>query len=124
MPKRKNKYTFGQCVDYIVHFQENSSSGKVNFCWNSYWQTEKRFTKLNIDCKQSVFLRIQVRASSQQKVWNEAEKRERDCGETLKIRFLSPHTYETRALRARKTRTPRFTNFFTDFEQKNDCLAV
>ena len=37
-----------------------------------------------------------------QKVWNEAENRERDWGETLKIVvfFLSPHTCETRALRA------------------------
>ena len=34
-----------------------------------------------------------------QKVWNEAEN-------------------------ARKTLTPRFTNFFTDFEKKTDCFAV
>ena len=26
--------------------------------------------------------------------------------------------------RARKTRTPRFTDFFTDFEKKTDCFAV
>ena len=45
--------------------------------------------------KQSVFLRIQVRASSQ-----------------IKGR-------EARALRARKTLKPRFTDFFTDFEKKN-----
>ena len=31
---------------------------------------------------------------------------------------------ETRALRARKTLTPRFTDFFTDFEKKTDCFAV
>ena len=42
----------------------------------------------SIRTKQSVFLRIQVRASSQQKVWNEAENRERDWGETLKIRTV------------------------------------
>ena len=41
-----------------------------------------------------------------QNVWNEAENRERDWGETL------------------KTLTPRFTYFFTDFEKKTDCLAV
>ena len=39
-----------------------------------------------------------------QKVWNEAQNRERDWGETL---------------RARKTLTPRFIDFFTDFEKKN-----
>ena len=31
---------------------------------------------------------------------------------------------EALALRARKTLTPRFTDFFTDFDQKNDCFAV
>ena len=64
-----------------------------------------------------------------QKVWNEAENRERDWGETLKIRFFSLASHalracEARALRARKTLTPRFTNFFTDFEKKPDCFAV
>ena len=44
-------------------------------------------------------------------VWNEAENRERDWGETGR-------------LRARKTLTPRFTDFFTDFEKKTDCFAV
>ena len=54
-----------------------------------------------------------------QKVWNEAENRERDWGETLKIRAC-----EARELRARKTLTPRFTDFFTDFAKKTDCFAV
>ena len=36
-----------------------------------------------------------------QKVWNEAENRELDWGETS-----------------------RFTDFFTDFEKKTDCIAV
>ena len=54
-----------------------------------------------------------------QKVWNKDENRERDWGETLKIRAC-----EARAVRARKTLTPRFTDFFTDFEEKTDCFAV
>ena len=53
-------------------------------------------------------------------MWNEAENRERDWGETLKF-FLA---CEARAVRARKTLTPRFTDFFTDFEEKTDCFAV
>ena len=56
-----------------------------------------------------------------QKVWNEAENRERD------FFFLSPHTpygCEARARSARKTITPRFFDFFTDFEKKPDCFAV
>ena len=57
---------------------------------------------------------------------NEAENRERDWGETLKIRFLSHalRACEARAVRARKTLTSRFTDFFTDFEEKTDCFAV
>ena len=31
---------------------------------------------------------------------------------------------EARALRTRKTLTPRFTDFSTDFEKKTDCFAV
>ena len=62
-----------------------------------------------------------------QKVWNEAENIERDWGETLKIRFFSLASHalracEARALRARKTLTPRFTDFFTDFEKKTTVL--
>ena len=35
-----------------------------------------------------------------------------------------PWACEARALRARKTLTPRFTDFFTDFEKKKtDCFA-
>ena len=49
----------------------------------------------------------------EQKVWNEAENRERDWGETC----------EARELRARKTLTSCFTDFFTDFEKKNRLLC-
>ena len=43
--------------------------------------------------------------------------------------FFSPASHarracEARALRARKTLTPRFTDFFTDFEKETDCFAV
>ena len=31
---------------------------------------------------------------------------------------------EARALRARKTLTPHFTDYFTDFEKNTDCFAV
>ena len=37
---------------------------------------------------------------------------------------LNLRACETRALRAPKTLTPRFTDFFTDFEKKTDCFAV
>ena len=48
-----------------------------------------------------------------QKVWNEAENRERDWGETLKIRFFFP--LASQALWACEARV---TDFFTDFEKK------
>ena len=55
-----------------------------------------------------------------QKVWNEAENRERDWGETLfSLASHALRACEARALRARKTLTPRFTDFFTDSEKKN-----
>ena len=63
-----------------------------------------------------------------QKVWNEAEHRERDWGETIKIRFFSVASQalragEARALRARKTLMPRFADVFTDFEKKPGRLC-
>ena len=61
-----------------------------------------------------------------QKVWNEAENRERDLGRDAFF-SLAPHALracEARALRTRKTLTARFTDFFTDFEKKTDCFAV
>ena len=47
-----------------------------------------------------------------QKVWNEAETREWDWGEMLRACEA----------RARKTLTPRFTDFFTDFEKKKTTV--
>ena len=62
---------------------------------------------LLLDCKTvRIFAYSSTREAARavkQKVWNEAENRERDWGEIL---------------------TPRFTDFFTDFEKKTDCFAV
>ena len=52
----------------------------------------------------------------EQQFWNEAENRERDWGPT------HPTGCEARELRARKTRKPRFTDFFTEFEKKPTVL--
>ena len=58
-----------------------------------------------VDCKTARIFSYSSRReqSNKLKLWNEAENRER-C--------------EARALRPRKTLTPRFTDFFTDFEKK------
>ena len=37
---------------------------------------------------------------------------------------FSPYGRVRLARFARKTLTPRFTDFFTDFEKKTDCFAV
>ena len=63
-------------------------------------------------------------------VWNEAEDRERDWGETLKMRGEKMENGQSvfflRACeaRARKTLTPQFAVFFTELEKKTDCFAV
>ena len=73
-----------------------------------------------IDCKTvRIFAYSSTQRAVKQEVWNEAENRERDWGETLKIRAC-----EARELHARKTLTPHFTDFFTDFEEETDCFAV
>ena len=56
-----------------------------------------------------------------QKVWNEAENRERDLGHALRGTLRAS---EPRARSALKTLTARVTDFFTHFEKKTDCFAV
>ena len=56
-----------------------------------------------------------------QKVWNEAENRERDLGRDAKNTHAL-RACEARALRARKTLTACFTDFFTDFEKKKPTV--
>ena len=63
--------------------------------------------------KSSYFCVFKYALAVKQKVWNDAENRERNWGETLKT---------PRGFRASKTLTPRFTDFFTDFEKKTTVL--
>ena len=59
-----------------------------------------------------------VKKRSRTRLKTESETRER-------LFSLASHAlpaYEARALRARKTLTPRFTDFFTDFEKKPTVL--
>ena len=69
-----------------------------------------------LDCKTvRIFWVFKYARAVKQKVWNEAENRERD---------YALRACEARAVRAHKTLTPRVTDFFTDFEEKTDCFAV
>ena len=75
--------------------------------------------------KQSVFLRIQVRASSQTKGLERGWKQRARLGrDAFSLASQALRACEARAPRARKTLTPRVTDFFTDFEKKTDCFAV
>ena len=54
-----------------------------------------------------------------------AENIERDLGRDAKNTVVfSRRACEARALRARKTLTACFTDFFIDFEKKTYCFAV
>ena len=111
--------TMWTCVDQ--RFVSYCEDGMVRDAWSARLQNSPYFCVFRYG------------RAVEQKVWNEAENIERDWGETLKIRLkygffsLASHTLracEARALCARKTLTPRFTDFFTDFEKKTDCFAV
>ena len=73
---------------------------------------------LLIDCKT-------VRIFAYSSTRGQSNKR---CGTRLKTESETGErrlrACETREVRVRKTLTPRFTDFFTDFEEKTDCFAV
>ena len=94
----------------------NHLNTKSNNCLN--YNYERRMRNFGRGGRQlsSVFLRIQVRASSQTKGlergWKQRARMEKDARLT-RSRF------------SRVRLTPRFTDFFTDFEKKKpDCFAV
>ena len=74
---------------------------KLKFIANTF------FTRLQ---NSSYFCIFKYARAVKQKVRNEAENRERDYGRVRLARF------------ARKTLTPLFTDFFTDFEKKNPTV--
>ena len=71
---------------------------------------------LKLDCKT---VRIFAYSSTREQSNKKSGMRLKTESETGERRAC-----EARALRARKTLTPRFTDFFTDFERKTDCFAV
>ena len=81
-----------------------------------------------IDCKTVRIFAYSSKREQSNKRSGTRLKTESETGERRYGFFpLASHALracEARALRARKTRTPRFTDFFTDFEKKNDCFAV
>ena len=82
-----------------------------------------------LDCKQSLFLRIQERPEQSNKR-SGTRLKPRDWGQTLKIRFFFHLTRliracEDHAFRALKTLTPRFNDFFLlILREKTDCFAI
>ena len=80
-----------------------------------------------LDCKQSLFLRIRERPSSQ-KVWNEAEAERLGIDATDTFFFHLTRLIracEDHAFRALNTLTPRFTDFCSlILREKTDCFAI
>ena len=80
----------------------------------------------SLDCKTvRIFAYSSAREQSNKRSGTKL-KTESETGER-RYYSLASHALracEARALRARKTRTPRFTDFFTDFEKKTYCVAV
>ena len=77
-----------------------------------------------VDCKT-----VRIFAySSRREQWNKRSgtrlKTKSETGEFFSLASHALQACEARALRARKTFTPLFTDFFTDFEKKTDCFAV
>ena len=78
-----------------------------------------------LDCKT---VRIFAYSSTREQSNKRSGMRLKTESETGGFFSLASHALracEARALRARNTLTPRFTDFFTDFEKKtDDCFAV
>ena len=74
------------------------------------WPASMQIYGTNVtSCENALF---KYARAVKQKVWNDSQNRERDWGETLKIRFFSLASHalqacKARARRARKTLTPR-----------------
>ena len=78
-------------------------SNKSGFC-SYFFFLEQRKKSLLLRLQNSPYFCVfKYGRAVKQKVWNEAENRERDWGETLKI-FLSPHTPVRRVRREKKVR--------------------
>ena len=126
----KDSFYFKMCISFLFFFFKKSWWGKEGgqgpppaWALISYCVSDN--TSVVRLQNSPYFCVFKYARAVKQKVWNEAENRERDWGETLKIRFFfSCLTREAHALRARKTLAPRFTDFFTVFEKKTDCFAV
>ena len=78
--------------------------------------------KSSLDCKTVLIVAYSSTREQSNKRSATRLKTESETGERLASHARK--ACEARALRARKTLTPRFTDFFTDFERKTDCFAV
>ena len=80
-----------------------------------------------LDCKTArIFAYLSTREQSNKRSRTRL-KTESETGERRFFFSLASHALracEASALRACKTLTPRFTDFFTDFEEKTGCFAV
>ena len=78
--------------------------------------------KSSLDCKTVLIVAYSSTREQSNKRSATRLKTESETGERLASHARK--ACEARALRARKTLNPRFTDFVTDFERKTDCFAV
>ena len=72
--------------------------------------TKQQLAKVNLDCKTVRIFAYSINREQSNKMSGMRLKTESETGRDAE-NFLSPLT-------------PRFTDFFTDFEEKTDCVAV
>ena len=99
-------YNMPDCVSKLAGLN-------LHKCWVLRWYL---WYRVKIDCK--TFRIFAYAWAVKQKVWNEAENRERDCF-FFSLSSNALRACEARALRARKTLTPRFYWFLYWFWEKN-----
>ena len=78
-----------------------------------------------LDCKTvRIFAYSSTREQSNKSSRTRLKQRARLGRDSKNACFFFSLACEARTLRARKTHTPHFTDFFTGLEKKNDCFAV
>ena len=91
---------------FVSVFHSNWDAESLHFCSFNIGLFRDSLSRFYFRLQNSPYFCVFKYARAvKQKVWNEAENRERDWGKD-------------------KTLTPRFTDFFTHFEKKTDCFAV
>ena len=126
----KDSFYFKMCISFLFFFFKKLWWGKEGgqgpppaWALTSYCVSDN--TSVVRLQNSPYFCVFKYARAVKQKVWNEAENRERDWGETLKIRFfsLASHVRLMRFARARLLRHALPISLLF-LRKKTDCFAV